>query len=177
MVLKQDPWLQNWLLNQDLSHLGVSQATYSTTSPSVWTVESKHKRITSKTGSADLRVLQNAGFLQSGSQGTSKDQMIESQTLSVGGTSRVLRENDFSEIYQMFQSGETSRYFSLVFCESETFRLLDASPYLDKIPFLKVDYSSIKKSHPTTSHGLSYIVPPRFGTHFWEVNVHACIIT
>ena len=53
--------------------------------------KSKDTRITSNTGSADLRVFKNYGLLQSGSQtnqGTSKDQTISSQTLS-GGTFRV----------------------------------------------------------------------------------------
>lgn len=85
---------------------------------SVWTVESKHKRITSNTGSADLRVFQNAGLLQSGSQtnqGTSKDQTIESQTIS-GGTFRVFREKPrciFARFWKCFKAAKPRDTFHL----------------------------------------------------------------
>lgn len=141
---------------------------------SVWTVESKHTRITSNTGSADLRVFKNAGLLQSGSQtnqGTSKDQTIESQTLS-GGTFRVFREKPrciFARFWNwLFQSGENSREIPTAkprdtfhlssaslrpyFCDYSTF----ASPYLEKISLKspRVVYSKIKKNPP---NALSWI--------------------
>ena len=118
---------EKWLLNRDLSRLGVKPHTQQRLCLNCGIPKSKHTRITSNTGSADLRVFKNSGLLQfqSGSQ-----------------TNQGQRPNDFIlfDIFKLFVSkrrklsrnshGETSRYL----CESETLllRLLDFCEFLSR---------------------------------------------
>jgi hypothetical protein len=116
--------------------------------------KSKHRRITSNTGSADLRVFQNSGLLQEGSQtnqGTSKDQMIESQTLS-GRTFRV-REAEFLRYFETrsFKAAKPRDTFHLssaslrpYFCDYSRLGYLIST----KSPFYLRVYSKIKKNPP-----------------------------
>lgn len=149
-VLKQDPWL--WKMTaQSRLESPWSKSSHILNNVSVWTVEflnrkSKHTLITSNTGSADLRVFQNYGLLQSGSQ-TNPIRELPTKTKRFN-PKLFLALNCFEilKLIVLFQSGETSRYFSLVFRESETLllRLLDFCKSLSRKNFLKV--SAKKKS-------------------------------
>jgi len=157
-VLKQDPWL--WKMTaQSRLESPWSKSSHILNNVSVWTVEflnlkSKHTLITSNTGSADQRVFKNYGLLQSGSQ-TNPIRELPTKTkrfnpkLFLAEPSAFLR-NFKTYCIVLFQSGETSRYFSLVFRESETLllRLLDFCKSLSRKNFLKVSESILKKNPP-----------------------------
>lgn len=138
-VLKQDPWL--WKMTaQSRLESPWSKSSHILNNVSVWTVEflnrkSKHTLITSNTGSADLRVFKNYGLLQSGSQ---TNPIRELPTKTKRFNPKLFLALNLIEILKLivlFQSGETSRYFSLVFRESETLllRLLDFCKSLSRL--------------------------------------------
>lgn len=93
--------------------------------------KSKHKRITSNTGcrSTCIPKFWSSSIRFSNQSGTSKDQTIQSQTLS-GGTFRVFREKPrgiFARLWNLlFQSGENSREIPTA-KPRDTFHLSSAS--------------------------------------------------
>lgn len=130
-VLKATIKNEKWLLNRDLSHLGVKPHTQQRLCLNCWIPKSKHTIRTSNTGSADLHVYSKIlvffNFNQVLKPIRAKDQTIESFSIFLNF---------------LFQSGENSREIPTAkprdtcACESETLllRLLDfCKPYPDKI--------------------------------------------